>query len=425
MMPGISASSGSRQASGFGRWRLAFRLVGGLGLLALALGACIIEKREYSQQLSDCWDYCDALETNCTGFSRVYENRDTCMATCKLIGNDPGDEVAATANTLSCRLDKLSARRIESNECPLVGPGGNGACGSNCQALCALRSQLCSDADPGIGDGTQVIAECESDCAALYDRGDMDASGVDVGGDSVQCRLLHISRAALHPEQAAQHCQASQIRPTPGEDLTTAPCSDPPGMDKSLECEKYCKIVTTACTGQNRVYEDKAQCLETCRETMTPGEPGDQELDTIRCRRYHAYFSLDLPENHCLHASATGDGHCGKENCTGYCRVLQQACDSDFQREFGATTTAEGALSTCIEACLPVEGGRDGLTGFARDEFAVPASGLRYALDPPPTGNTLLCRSYSAVQALSTDAILEPMIKSRFCTAAFGGTGCL
>ncbi len=363
--------------------------------------------------MNDCWTYCNSLDSSCTGSNQVYQDRETCLAVCALMEPEV-DELNSTANTLSCRLEKIGGG-IEGNECPLVGPGGNGACGTNCQALCRLRRQLCSDVVPSVDQGP---ADCEVACEALYDRQDLDASGPDLTGDSVQCRLLQVALAARYPEEAAKHCEASQIRPTAGENSDTAPCSDPSNMDKGLECEKYCAIVMSACTEQYAVYQDPTQCLNTCLQTMQSGERGDQEQDTIRCRRYHAYFSMAEPAGHCMHASATGDGHCGTENCTSYCRILQRACGDDFERQFGPTSgTTGGGLDACTEACLPVQGGRAGLPGSGRDKFALPDPGLqRYALDPPPAGNTLMCRAYHAVEALTDPA--------NHCAAALGGEPC-
>jgi hypothetical protein len=398
--------SGKRSEHPASQRRLGWRVAGGLGWLALLLGACIIEEREFSQQLFDCWEYCDQLDTYCTGNSRVYSQREACEATCELM--DPGGDIGdSTVNSLSCRLDRLGAG-IESQECPLVGPGGGGACGTNCQALCALRSQVCrnvpSEQDPA------DVAKCESDCLGLYDRGDMDALEADLSGDTVQCRLAYASLAAISPELALEHCPHSQIRPAPGENPATTPCSDPPSTDVDTECEKYCQLVTTACTGSFAVYQSEDQCLDACTKTMVPGEPGDERLDTIRCRRYHAYFSLLQPEAHCLHASPTGDGHCGTENCTGYCRLLQAGCGDRFATEFGvAAGTADGGLSTCVSSCMTLD-------GSGRDEFALPPGVPRYALNPPPTGNTLLCRAYHAVEALTDPA--------SHCEAAFGRGAC-
>jgi hypothetical protein len=406
-LPGALRTPGPRPR------RLGWKLAGALGWLVVALAACIIEERSYDQQFADCWGYCDTLETSCTGLNRVYENRDTCIATCMVMDYDLADVASTTANTLTCRLDRISSQ-IESNECPLVGPGGNGACGRNCEALCALRAKLCADIAPGADDAPATdTAQCEADCAVLYDRNDMDASSEDLIGDTVQCRLLHVSRAALNPAEAARHCEASKIRPTPGESPETAPCSDPSNMDKGLECEKYCSIVMTACTDQFAVYRDKAQCLSACDRTMVSGERGDQDVDTIRCRRYHAYFSMPLPDRHCLHASATGDGHCGeaRDNCTGYCRVLETACGERFATAFpGGGATVGGGAAACVQQC-------SALGGAGYDGFALPTPPLqRYAINPPPTGNNLMCRAYHAVEALS-----DP---TTHCAAAFGEGEC-
>lgn len=399
--------------------RVGWRLVGGLGWLALALGACIIEERKYSVQLDNCWEYCDRIEQSCGGSAKVYDTTEACLATCMLMesGTDVGD---TTMNTLSCRLERLRGG-IEGQQCAQVGPGGNGACGSNCRALCALRSQVCSGVSPGTTEQSDVndVAKCENECQGLSE---LDAPGVDLSGDTVHCRLAYVARAAVSPEAAAVNCSYSQIRPVRGEDPATAPCSDPSGLDKNTECEKYCDLVTAACTGEYAVYTSNNQCLETCRQTMEPGEPGDETEDTIRCRRYHAYFALIQPDQHCLHASPTGDGHCGTENCTGYCRILQQACGEDFERQFGATSgTTDGGLAACAAACLPDPiTGTPKISSWKRDEFALPPTGSRYQVDPPPTGPTLMCRAYHAVQALTASVQDRPMN----CAAAFGGGVC-
>lgn len=383
------------------RW--GWRLFGGMGFLALALGACIIEERKYSQQLDNCWEYCERIDQSCRNAAKVYETNESCLATCLLMesGGDVGD---TTGNTLSCRLERLRAG-IEPQQCAAVGPGGNGTCGSNCRALCSLRSKVCpsevSIAEPG---ELSEEERCESQCLGLSE---VDGPGVDLSGDSVHCRLAYVARAAVSPEQAALHCPHSQIRPVPGEDPTTAACSDAPGLPKELECQKYCDLVTNACTGQYAVYGSESQCLDTCLRTMEPGEPGDQTLDTIRCRRYHAYFALLEPETHCLHASPTGDGHCGTENCTGYCRILQTACPGEFAAEYA---DAAACASECSQ-----------LGGAKRDEFALPPMGaLRYQVNPAPAGNTLMCRAFNAVEALTGAESARPAL----CAAALGGAPC-
>jgi hypothetical protein len=419
-----SVRSGSL-AKPSGRRHFGWRLVGGLGWLTLALGACIIEAREYSAQLEDCWDYCNRVEARCTGPNAVYESREVCEATCMKMeyGGEIGD---TTTNTLACRLNLLQ-QGIEGTQCKQVGPGSAGECGNNCQALCALRKKVCA----GVSSTTEQsdindTDKCEEECSALWDRDALDAAGTDLGGDTVQCRLVYASRAALSPEEAAKHCEHSQIRPTPGENVETAPCSDPPLTDdQELECQKYCQLVTTACTGEFALYSGngngKEQCLKTCRDTMVPGQPKDQTLDTIRCRRYHAYFALIAPAAHCLHASPTGDGHCGADNCTPYCRIAQEACPAAFAAQFGAGgATVEGGIAACAAACVPLTPeGPAQILGGKRDEFALSPAG-RYQVAPEPTGDTVMCRSFHAVQALNSSGDAQQM----HCAAALGGAPC-
>ncbi|MEY2930926.1 MAG: hypothetical protein RL033_1675 [Pseudomonadota bacterium] len=421
MTPGTNA--GLRRASRFGRWRFGFRVVASLGWLTLALGACIIEERGFSQQLSDCWEYCNRVGDRCTGDNTVYENREVCNATCMQMQN--GGEIGDTiGNTLACRLALLRAG-IEPTQCEQVGPGSAGECGNNCTALCALRKAVCANVTSQTEQSdVNDTVKCETECAALFERESFDASDTDLRGDTVQCRLVYVSRAALSTEEAALHCEHSQIRPTPGENTETAPCSDPPLTDAALECKKYCELVTTACTGEFAMYDSAEECLNTCAETMVPGLPKDQTLDTIRCRRYHAYFALIAPEQHCLHAGPTGDGHCGAENCTPYCRIAQEACGEEFGRAFDPTVSAsDGGLAACAATCLPeTPDGPAKILGGKRDEFAL-ATPERYHVDPAPTGNTLMCRTFHAIEAL--DRSMEAQAaRPAHCAAAMGGAPC-
>jgi hypothetical protein len=291
-----------------------------------------------------------------------------------------------------------------------VGPGGGGVCGTNCESYCELRAKVCSNVPfYGVGpDDPRDVSSCLSRCAALPDLGDFDAER-DRTGDSLQCRLLYLSEAAISQESAAKYCEYSQIRPSPGEDPLTAPCSDADDVAPEALCDSYCGLVTSACVDDLAMYESTEQCLAVCG-LLEPGVAGDQTQNTVRCRRYHAYFSLLEPEAHCMHAGPTGDGHCGPDNCNSYCRIAQAACPAAFADAFGAAAGAE--LAACESSCLELPGAR-------RDEFALPpGTTARYRLEPPPTGNTVLCRSYHAVAALTNQG--DPAL----CAAALGESPC-
>ena len=146
-----------------------------------------------------CEQYCTAVMSNCTAAFAVYTSYETCLGVCAALPEGkPGDR---SGNSVTCRL---SAALIAKDEiplyCPVAGPGGNGVCGDNCEALCELRTQVCSQY--GAGDR----ATCQSDCEGVQDLGNY-STHVDVGqysGPHVQCRLYHVSAAAAaEPEK---HC---------------------------------------------------------------------------------------------------------------------------------------------------------------------------------------------------------------------------
>lgn len=389
-----------RNASSFRIPRLASRLVlGGLGLM-LALGACLIDERKYDSQLALCTDYCTQVEAKCTEPYTVYDRPGACMAVCMQM--DPGDSFGGLdGNTVSCRLNRLGQQGFEAaTHCAQVGPGGNGYCGSNCDALCTLRGQACGTV-AGQAEMLDVVNYdiCTHNCEPLPDLKSFNTSR-DRTGDSVQCRLVHAAESMVSHALAVEHCYHTQTIPFPGEGV---PCSDEETLSKEEDCQKYCKLALGACTNELAVYEDEAQCMSVCR-LLDQGRKGDQSDDSVRCRRYHSYSALGTPTEHCTHAGPTGDGHCGRGNCPGYCRIAKEACPSAFAGQFAA-----GDMDECQQRCASLDGARI-------DTFRDRAQ--RYTVHPPPVGNTLLCRTYHAIAALaSKDSMTE-------CAAAFGGAPC-
>lgn len=151
-----------------------------------------------------CSDYCDTVMAACTGENAVYASEAACLALCALL--DAGDPGEPTGNTLACRSGYAQeAERDPADACASAGPGGDGACGSDCEAYCALYPQVCPDeAD------AQGTEQCLEQCGALADRQGFDVVA-DHEGDTVECRLVHLTSATLQP---AQHCQHAQLEPT-------------------------------------------------------------------------------------------------------------------------------------------------------------------------------------------------------------------
>jgi hypothetical protein len=152
-----------------------------------------------------CEQYCTAVMTNCTAAFAVYTSYQTCLSVCAALPEGkPGER---SGNSVSCRLSAaLIAKEEVPHYCPVAGPGGNGVCGSNCESLCELRAQVCSQ----YGSGDR--ATCESDCEKVQDLGNY-STDLDVGqyrGAHVQCRLYHVSAAAAaEPEEHCPHASGA------------------------------------------------------------------------------------------------------------------------------------------------------------------------------------------------------------------------
>lgn len=148
---------------------------------------------------SVCERYCSTVMSNCTGTFAVFTSREACLAVCAYLPE--GQEGDRDVNTAHCRLRAATIAKDEiPHYCPIAGPGGNDGCGSNCESLCTLRAGVCADFITGTSQA------CSKDCAALNDLGTF---STDLGegqyqGPHVQCRLYHVSAAAV--DDPEQHC---------------------------------------------------------------------------------------------------------------------------------------------------------------------------------------------------------------------------
>jgi len=99
--------------------------------------------------------------------------------------------------------------------CPNAGPGGNGVCGENCDALCGIAEKICVGPDQVWPDQEA----CRAECAGFPDLKTftIDTVAAMYLGSHIQCRLYHISVAAV--EDPLNHCLH-----VGGE----APCNDDP-----------------------------------------------------------------------------------------------------------------------------------------------------------------------------------------------------
>ena len=317
-------------------------------LFALALGACQavagIEERKLDPKLlprvdsEQCQDYCEVVMEACTGEDAVYANVDQCLGVCAAL--DPGDAQEPNGNTVACRADQAQNALSEpKGYCRSAGPGGNGECGTDCEAYCTVFPKICKDKYE-----YSTTAECLKTCNALtdQDRYNLD-NDHDHKGDTIECRLVHMASASVEP---ATHCPHAPLRPT-------APwCIG--ADDEPPTCDQYCDIELAACSGKNAQYESREQCLAVCA-ALTPGVNPDTAVNTMACRRYHSFNAVTGPEMHCSHSGPTGDGHCGdtskpadgfSTNCESYCQLVANACPDEFESEL---VDAKGCMAACVE----------------------------------------------------------------------------
>lgn len=157
-----------------------------------------------------CDKYCEEVTEHCTGDLQQYRDLRQCQTVCELF---PQGELASRANenTVACRLRYASNARYaagteQSAYCRQAGPGGDGRCGTNCESYCTLMMQVCS-AEVAAIYRYETVEECIGACSALpvSDEPYSSASIVVADGNHVQCRLFHVTSAAML--DAEEHCE--------------------------------------------------------------------------------------------------------------------------------------------------------------------------------------------------------------------------
>jgi hypothetical protein len=141
-----------------------------------------------------CENYCDTVMTNCgvEGFEQ-FLSRGHCLGFCEKL--DPGTPDDNAGNTAGCRLHYAVAAEGGSElgfNCPIAGPGGDGVCGDNCDGFCIVAVQTCSTQMP-----VATALDCIRNCGNLPDVGPFHAKIQT--GNSLQCRLYHLSAAQTDP----------------------------------------------------------------------------------------------------------------------------------------------------------------------------------------------------------------------------------
>jgi hypothetical protein len=172
-------------------------------LIAIPLGCrniIGIQERQFDEL--SCESYCAKMAETCTGANQQYASDDACQKLCKSfpVGSIDDQE----GNSLGCRINavKGAASTGEAHDaCLNAGPGGNDTCGSNCDSFCASLEIVCQAQFDSLG------GDCLKTCQGIPDCGDYQADPLR-DDNSLQCRLFHLSSAAVQPETHCKHTLA-------------------------------------------------------------------------------------------------------------------------------------------------------------------------------------------------------------------------
>ena len=176
---------------------------------------------------------------------------------------------------------------IEDATCDPTQPG----CQANTSAPVDTASPLCQTyCDSVLTNCTGMYAvyvgpdTCRAVCAKL-DPGKVGDESVN----TVECRRSHAENVAkFHDPQG--ECSGAG----PGGDGTCG-----------ANCEGYCTLMQSSCTGPFQEYASMDACLTACRAVPDKGGFDSSQTvgNTLQCRLWHASVAAASPNPHCRHAA--------------------------------------------------------------------------------------------------------------------------
>lgn len=180
----------------------------------------------------DCRSYCTQIQTNCTEGNAQYPDEAHCMAACAsfTVGNSTVSDMLG--HTLGCRVYHagVPSRNDPVTHCAHAGPGGDhlmasppAACsgGDVCTTFCTLDFKACGSLDaplpgnPTDSTGNRLfqyrdMTDCLTVCAG-FDK--THPYRTTSAGNSLACRLLHATRAAINLDNAKAECRYTGMVP--------------------------------------------------------------------------------------------------------------------------------------------------------------------------------------------------------------------
>ena len=163
-----------------------------------------------------CAAYCAKIQMNCApstdgGSNAQYAAVSDCTNQCATAAAWPAGMTGDTSgNTIGCRLYHAGAAAADPVlHCPHAGPTGGNVCGSWCDNYCQLMAKNCTGAN-----AVYAASDCMTKCMTIPTTGKPN----DAAGNTIQCRLYHLSVAASDP---GTHCVHTRTVTDP---MFTGPC---------------------------------------------------------------------------------------------------------------------------------------------------------------------------------------------------------
>lgn len=130
---------------------------------------------------------------SCTEGNTQYGSQESCEAFCIYLA--PGSAGDTDGDTLSCRAYHANAAAADPDlHCKHAGPSGGDVCGTTTGAFCYVAPLVCPDHVDGLT-CEEIVPQVEAG----------DYMGPDSTGDTVACRLYHLTEAAGNRELHCPH----------------------------------------------------------------------------------------------------------------------------------------------------------------------------------------------------------------------------
>lgn len=196
----------------------------------------------------NCANYCSKIMTNCTAGNTQYATMNHCLGSCAKM--TLGAITDMTNNTVGCRSyhadNAVRQGQTPETHCPHAGPGGAAiaptgplpsTCGDACTSFCTLNIATCGSTEApitGITPRYQNVQACMTACGNFSKAKPYAVSPATPTGDSLACRLYHLTNAAQQYASASPnlmmvdiHC--SHAGPNGGDNAITCMAGTPPG----------------------------------------------------------------------------------------------------------------------------------------------------------------------------------------------------